>query len=189
MMIANKESTENSFNHAPDKPWIVVEGLGTLGSVAVVVGGRKLCIESHQVAQKSKYSSTILPLIKKLLSKFSFTTIDIKGLIFVNGPGSFTGLRITNGLVHGLAHGLNCPVVSVSAFEVYAFAWQQNLNKKKIMDKSFLLVDVIIDARLEEYFFARVKCKKLMIPKTVDDTNNVDSKKLLLQNLGIGYQK
>ena len=176
MTIGNKPS-EKTLNLPPVKPWIVVEGLGPLGSVAVVVGSDKLCIESDQVLQEAKYSSTILPLIKKLLLKFSFTTLDIKGLILINGPGSFTGLRITNGLVHGLAHGLNCPVVSVSAFEVYAFAWQQNLSTKKILEKNLFFVDVIIDARMEEYFLARVKCKKLSNTKIIGNLNSIDQKK------------
>lgn len=177
MTVGNK-SPENSLNRPPAKPWVVVEGLGPLGSVAVVVGSDNLCIESDQVLKEAKYSSTILPLIKKLLSKFSFTTLDIKGLILVNGPGSFTGLRITNGLVHGLAHGLNCPVVSVSAFEVYAFAWQQNLSTQKIMEKNLFFVDVIIDARLEEYFLARVKCKKSTNTQIIGNTKSIDPKKL-----------
>ena len=177
-MIADQETLENCFNNSPAKPWIVVEGLGPLGSVAIVTEGDKFHIESYQVTQKAKYSSTILPLIKKILSRFSFTTLDIKGLILVNGPGSFTGLRVTNGLVHGLAHGLNCPVVSVSAFEIFAFAWQQNLSKKMTMNKSLFFVDVIIDARLEEYFVARVQCKKLTNTKITGNTFNDTKNKI-----------
>ena len=91
-------------------------------------------------------------------------------------------LRITNGLVHGLAHGLNCPVVSVSAFEIYAFAWHQNLSKKKINEKDFFLIDVVIDARLEEYFLARVQCKKSKITKTSVNTLVTNSKNFFQQN-------
>ena len=181
-MISVSKPIKTLINPPHAKPWIVIEGLGALGSVAIVLGDDKLCIESAQVAKESKYSSTILPLIKKLLSRFSLTILDIKGLILINGPGSFTGLRITNGLVHGLAHGLNCPVVSVSAFEIYAFAWHQNLSKKKINEKDFFLIDVIIDARLEEYFLARVQCKKSKITKTSVNTLVTNSKNFFQQN-------
>jgi len=128
MIESNKLVNYSNFSK-PNKPWVAIEGLGRKASVAVVINNKKIIISAEQVMEESKYSSSILPLIKKLLYKFSFTVIDIKGIILVNGPGSFTGLRVTNGLVHGLAHGLNCPVVSISAFEVYAFAWFQNLTE------------------------------------------------------------
>lgn len=163
-MIENCNPAQKFSITTPSKPWVAIEGLGRQGSVAIVIDGENSIIQSEQVEEESKYSSSILPLIKKLLAKFALTAIDIKGLILVNGPGSFTGLRVTNGLVHGLAHGLDCPVVSVSAFEIYAFAWVFNSNKHTT-GKDTVLVDVMIDARLEEFFLARVLCKKAVLAK------------------------
>ncbi len=164
-MIETKKREHECSSYAPNKPWVVVEGTGLRGSVAIVINGKRLIIESEEVKKDSKYSSSILPLIKKLLSKFSFTVIDIRGLILVNGPGSFTGLRVTNGLVHGLAQGLDCPVTSISTFEIYAFAWLQNLEDKSGLEES-TLIDVTLDARLEEFFSAKVLCKKLSSSET-----------------------
>ena len=67
-MISVSKPIKTLINPPHAKPWIVIEGLGALGSVAIVLGDDKLSIESAQVAKESKYSSTILPLIKKLLS-------------------------------------------------------------------------------------------------------------------------
>ena len=177
--MKEKKLVEINASNKPEKPWVAIEGLGFNPSVALVVDDKKVLISNEQATQESKYSSSILPLIKKLLSNFSFTPIDLKGIILVSGPGSFTGLRVTNGFVQGLAHGLDCPVVSISAFEVYAFAWLFNNKKQEAQQDPFFL-DVIIDARLEEFFLARVLCKrweskkfegKLNCPKKIDSAN------------------
>ena len=44
---------------------------------------------------------------------------DITAIGVVVGPGSFTGIRIGIAYAKGLAMGLNIPVVSINAFELY----------------------------------------------------------------------
>ena len=47
---------------------------------------------------------------------------DISAIGVVVGPGSFTGIRIGIAYAKGLAIGLNIPVVSINAFELYLAA-------------------------------------------------------------------
>ena len=44
---------------------------------------------------------------------------DISAIGVVVGPGSFTGIRIGIAYAKGLGMGLNIPVVSINAFELY----------------------------------------------------------------------
>ena len=44
---------------------------------------------------------------------------DISAIGVVVGPGSFTGIRLGIAYAKGLAIGLNVPVVSINAFELY----------------------------------------------------------------------
>ena len=74
-MIVSNTSVKNSTKSIPNKPWVAIEGLGRKGSVAIAVSGKNLVIQSEQVGEDSKYSSSILPLIKKLLSNFSLTVL------------------------------------------------------------------------------------------------------------------
>ncbi len=60
------------------------------------------------------HSREILPSIDGLLTEANLAVTDLDVLVFANGPGSFTGIRITVGVVQGLAYSLGIPVVPVS---------------------------------------------------------------------------
>ena len=150
------------------KPWVAIEAIGQKGSVSLAYKLDNLFVDSLTISEEMNYSSSILPLLKKLFIKNSFTPLDIQGLILVNGPGSFTGLRVTNGLVHGLSEGLNCPVFCTTAFEIYAFAWHcQNEN---FCNEDEFFIETLIDARLNEYYHACVLCEKSTI-QTISGEN------------------
>ena len=49
--------------------------------------------------------------IKDLLIKNNYNLKDLQGLIFYEGPGSFTGLRIGATVINTLAYGQKIPIV------------------------------------------------------------------------------
>ena len=61
------------------------------------------------------HSKIILPSIVDLVARAGLVNHDLDLIVFGQGPGSFTGLRIGVGIVQGLAFGLNIPVVAVSS--------------------------------------------------------------------------
>lgn len=57
-------------------------------------------------------SSTILSVISEMFKRNDIGFEDLSGIIFYEGPGSFTGLRIGASLANSLALGLKIPVVN-----------------------------------------------------------------------------
>ena len=66
------------------------------------------------------YSAQLVPQLEALLKENQLSARDLEGLAVVNGPGSFTGLRVGLGAVKGLAEALAIPVATVSALEIVA---------------------------------------------------------------------
>lgn len=66
------------------------------------------------------HSQEILPRIEALLDRAEVAKRDIRCVVYGQGPGSFTGLRIGIGVVQGLAYGLNVPVVGISSLACLA---------------------------------------------------------------------
>ena len=86
-------------------------------------------------------SSQILPIIDKGLKENNLTINDIEKILVINGPGSFTGIRIGVTIAKIIAWSLNIPVVPISSLEFLATT---ETNKKYIVP--------MIDARRGNVF-------------------------------------
>lgn len=59
-------------------------------------------------------SVTIHQKIEALLERSGKTLANIEGVVFYQGPGSFTGLRIGISVANGLAAGLSIPIAATT---------------------------------------------------------------------------
>jgi tRNA threonylcarbamoyladenosine biosynthesis protein TsaB len=66
------------------------------------------------------FSAQLVPQISELLAKHGHTKSDISGFAVVNGPGSFTGLRVGLAAVKALGEVLQKPIAAVSLLEAVA---------------------------------------------------------------------
>jgi len=110
-------------------------------SVALQVNGKifsryELCPQSH--------SLHLLPMIDAVLNEAGIKLAALDGLIFGQGPGSFTGVRIGVGVAQGLAFSANLPVVGVSSLQAMAqMAYIKHGHQQVI---------AAIDARMAEVY-------------------------------------
>lgn len=100
---------------------LAVDTCGPSGSVALArLGGRDLEILRETELEGRSYSATLVSAIADLLVSANATVADLGGIIVVNGPGSFTGVRVGLSAVKGLAEADQIPVVAVSRLKVLA---------------------------------------------------------------------
>ncbi len=88
---------------------------------AGIVTNRKLTSEVKKEFGHS-LSEGALPSIVSLFEKENLSAKDIDKIIVVNGPGSFTGIRIGITIAKVFAWGLNIPITSVSALEAMSLS-------------------------------------------------------------------
>lgn len=92
-----------------------------------------------------RHSQEILPAILGTLDDAGIDKRDLDAIVFGQGPGSFTGLRIAVGVVQGLAYGLDIPVVPVSTLACLAQGEYRRSGADNIV--------VALFARKTEVFF------------------------------------
>ena len=128
---------------------LALESGGAMASAALIDTQGRLSVESAESGQS--HSSQLLPMAMRLLENAGLQWRDLEGIVAGVGPGSFTGLRIACSLAQGIAMGAGKPVLPVSSFEAWAYAWWLKWGKgqKKELHISF-------DARLGERFAAAV---------------------------------
>ena len=111
-------------------------------SAALSIDGE--VIERFELAPR-EHTKLILPMIDSLLADAELKPQQLDGLAFSRGPGSFTGVRISTGVIQGIAFGADLPVVPVSTLAAIA----QNYFKHGDNDCVF----TAMDARMGEIFW------------------------------------
>ncbi|HEY1902881.1 MAG TPA: tRNA (adenosine(37)-N6)-threonylcarbamoyltransferase complex dimerization subunit type 1 TsaB [Terracidiphilus sp.] len=98
-----------------------IDTCGPMGSVALgrVVAGVVEIAGLIELEGRS-YSATLVAAVRDVLAQAGIQLSGLDGIVAVNGPGSFTGVRVGLSAVKGLAEVARIPVVSVSRLEVLA---------------------------------------------------------------------
>jgi tRNA threonylcarbamoyladenosine biosynthesis protein TsaB len=92
-----------------------------------------------------QHNQELLGMIQHILATHSIKSNELDCIAFGCGPGSFTGLRMTVGVVQGLAFGSDIPVIPVSTLACMAQSYYRLNKKQKCL--------VAMQARQEEIYF------------------------------------
>ncbi len=150
---------------------LAVDTASLMGSVALVQG--ETVIAESLLNVRSTHSEKLLQQIDALLSQAGWTLAEIDLFAVVDGPGSFTGLRIGLATVKGLAQVMNKPVAAVSALQVAALA-------APFVD---IPVCAVLDARKKEVY-AQVFTTRTAVPQAAGPAQVLAPTRLLEQFAG-----
>ena len=89
-------------------------------------------LDSRIKPSTRNHSDFTMPLIKEILDSNNITVKDLKEVLVVNGPGSFTGVRIGVTIAKTLAYTLNIPIKTMTSLEMYACG-EKELDKKLVI--------------------------------------------------------
>lgn len=92
----------------------------------------------EKIEKKStfKHSIITMPAIREIIDNNSITIKDIGEIIIVNGPGSFTGVRIGVTIGKTMAYSLNIPIKVIDALKVMYLCDDKANNVYAILEKN-----------------------------------------------------
>lgn len=79
-------------------------------------------------------SEAALPEIVSMFEENKISPKDIDKIIVVNGPGSFTGIRIGITIAKVYAWSLNVPITTITSLEAMAISKEEDIPKVPIID-------------------------------------------------------
>ncbi len=101
---------------------LAIDTCGPSGSVALAqLAGAQISLPREIELAGRTYSATLIASIGGLLAAAGAQLADLNSIVVVNGPGSFTGVRVGLSAAKGLAEGASLSVLPVSRLEVLAF--------------------------------------------------------------------
>lgn len=96
-------------------PILAIDTCGPSGSVALGrLAGRDLEVFGQTELEGRTYAATLVAAVRSLLTSAKIDLRDLGGIVAINGPGSFTGVRVGLSVVKGLASAHDIPVVAFS---------------------------------------------------------------------------
>jgi len=108
-------------NVGEDRLVLGIDTCGPSGSVALgrLTNDKVEVLGQTELAGRS-YSATLVTAVSELLTRAATTVKRLGAIVVVNGPGSFTGVRVGLSAAKGLAEPTGIPVVAVSRLAVLA---------------------------------------------------------------------
>ncbi|MFC0179215.1 tRNA (adenosine(37)-N6)-threonylcarbamoyltransferase complex dimerization subunit type 1 TsaB [Thorsellia kenyensis] len=71
-------------------------------------------ISSMQIDAPREHTEKILPMVDALLNDAQVSLKEIEAIVFGEGPGSFTGVRVGVSVAQALSFGINKPLIAIS---------------------------------------------------------------------------
>lgn len=87
-----------------------------------------------EIKSNNGHAEVLIPSFEILLKENNITIDDIREIIAVNGPGSFTGIRIGLSLVKTLSYTKNIPVKLISSLECFLVSSDVEENKVSYLE-------------------------------------------------------
>ena len=95
-------------------------------SINLVLYKNGKIIRNIEKSSSMSHSKYIMPLISKLINDAKINKEDIKEIIVVNGPGSFTGVRLGITIAKTWAFCMNTTIKQVSSLDLIAISINHN---------------------------------------------------------------
>ena len=129
--------------------WIIhIDTALETASVSIAVDG-KLVAEKMSATQKD-HASFLQPSIAELLAVANISIKQLDAVAVVDGPGSYTGLRVGMASAKGLCYALNKPLITIGSLQIMAANAIEQLQK----NNDAIFYCPMIDARRMEVFTA-----------------------------------
>ena len=90
-------------------------------------------VDKKQKESTMHHSDYIMPMLVELLNDNNITVHDLNEILCINGPGSFTGVRLGVTLAKTLAYTLNIKIKVATSLEMYAVSSDVEGNKLAII--------------------------------------------------------
>lgn len=131
------------MSHLHNNPILLINTALEVASVGIAVNG-KLIDQQLNPIQK-EHASFLHPAIQSICKNNGITLKEIKAASVINGPGSYTGLRVGLSAAKGICYANQLPLICINTLEWIAYG-----NKEQATD----LIIPMIDARRMEVFTA-----------------------------------
>lgn len=159
--------------------------IDTCNSFIVSIIKNNEIIYINKDSSNTDTSSKVMPIIDDAFKSTNLDISNIDKIFVVNGPGSFTGIRVGVTIAKTISYSLNIPLIKLSELELLATTPTDNYNAPIIDARRGYVYGAIYDKDLNIYYneshilFDELKTKLPNDYNIVDNYDNIDLIKLI----------
>jgi tRNA threonylcarbamoyladenosine biosynthesis protein TsaB len=91
------------------------------------------CVNQTELGGRAA-AAELMPAIDRMLREVALELRALRTIVVVNGPGSFTGIRVGLSTAKGLAHAAGVPIVAISRLAVLAGLGETQQDSLAVLD-------------------------------------------------------
>jgi tRNA threonylcarbamoyladenosine biosynthesis protein TsaB len=118
-------------------PVLAIDTCGQVGTVALVelknAATTVTCVGQAELGGRAA-AAELMPAIDRMLREAVLELRALRTILVVNGPGSFTGIRVGLSTAKGLAHAAGVPIVAISRLAVLAGLGETRQDSLAVLD-------------------------------------------------------
>lgn len=163
---------------------LALETIGLSGSVALF--NNTQLVKNFPLPDQVGSARSLLPAIQTVFRQAAITSSDLNLISLANGPGSFTGLRVSVATAKAIGYALNIPLCAVDTLETLAYRLAGStlhINPKPT------LISVAMDAYRKQVF--RLLARVDPLPRKESDQSSLFKLQVVIpsHHLDVGLWK
>lgn len=139
-------------------------------------------IFKNELVSDKSHSEVVIPTLEKLLKESCIKLDELDEIIVVNGPGSFTGVRIGVTISKTLAYSLNIPIKTITSLEMYGVSANEEFDIVTVSDSKGMYSAKYNNGKFDNFNYQ----KKSVFEEMVENDNlkvlgskNIDIEKVI----------
>lgn len=137
-----------------------IDTCGPSGTVALArLDDGEISVLAQTEMTGKTYAAQLVPAVRAMLTEKRAEPAALQAIVVVNGPGSFTGIRIGVSSAKGFAEALEIPVLAVSRLAV--LAWKAGAQQ------------AALDAGRREFYFRQEDQEALLAATSVPNSGSL----------------
>lgn len=154
-----------------------------LADINIVLYRNGILLNKLNKTSKQSHSEFSVAMIEEILGENEIKSTEIGEIIVVNGPGSFTAIRIGVTIAKVMAYSLNIPIKVVSSLQLIAFSTSLNEKITVVSEKNGHYIGHFDSKNIliESYFYIKNSSYSDFLSKndlTLYTEEDVDYKKI-----------
>lgn len=101
--------------------------------ITIALKNKEDIYEKEKISEY-KHSVYTMPMIEEIFKESNTDVKDLKKIIVVNGPGSFTGIRIGLSIAKMMAYALKIDIVTISSLTAYLISNDNGKKRKAVIE-------------------------------------------------------